>query len=191
MHGQVIVRPIVQPSQRHHLPRVLAMLLVRALLLVTLAVFSLKAVLLYALAVAIELHVLNFFDSFHHTFAQYCIQPEQAIPPQGDRAYEQANTYSNVISARFPWLELLVLNFTYHNAHHHRPSVPWWRLPALHRSLYGETHPAILPIVELVRSWHRNRVQRVYAQSYGAPGHGPQRGDTFIGAHGVSFLTVV
>jgi len=191
MHGQVIARPCLRRSQQHHLPRVGAMILLRGSLLVVLGSYSHKAVLLYALAVLIELHVLNFFDSFHHTFQQYHIASDERIPPQGDRAYEQANTYSNLISRRHPWLDLLVLNFTYHNAHHHRPSVPWWRLPALHLSLYGEATSAVLPVSKLFRSWHQNRVRRVHANDYGAPSSESDRAATFIGAHGVSFLTVV
>ena len=58
--------------------------------------------------------------------------------PRRDLRYEYENTYSNLLSERWRWLNLLVLNFPYHNAHHVRPGVPWYRLPALHRSLYGE-----------------------------------------------------
>jgi hypothetical protein len=62
----------------------------------------------------------------------------------------------------------------------------------VHRSLYGESNtPALLSSRELLATWHRNRVRRVFAEDYGAVGDGPRRGDTFIGAHGASFLTVV
>jgi fatty acid desaturase len=108
-----------------------------------------------------------------------------------DRAYEQGNTYSNLVSDRFSWLNTVTLNFGYHNAHHHRPSLPWWRLPALHRELYGEQSLAVLPVRELLATWHRNRVRRVYAEDYGAMGAGPDRAASFVGAHGVSFLTVI
>jgi fatty acid desaturase len=193
MRLQLICRPVFVASQRRHLPRVAAMLLLRAGLLMLVALYSVKAVLLYGLAVLLQMRLLNFFDAFHHTFEQYRVLPEEPIPLNGrSRAYEQANTYSNLISTRAPWLNLLVLNFVYHNAHHHRPSVPWWRLPAVHRSLYKENNtPALLTSRELLATWHRNRVRRVFAEGYGAVGEGPRRGDTFIGAHGASFLTVV
>ncbi len=169
------------------------MLVLRVGLLVLLGLYSVKAVLLYGLAVLLQMRVLNFFDAFHHTFEQHLVLPEEPIPLNGrTRAYEQENTYSNLISTRSPWINLLVLNFVYHNAHHHRPSVPWWRLPAVHRSLYGDNYtPALLTSRELLATWHRNRVRRVFAQDYGSVGEGPRRGDTFIGAHGASFLTVV
>jgi fatty acid desaturase len=171
---------------------VLSVLLLRVALLVMLASWSRRAALLYGAAVLLELHVLNFFDAFHHTFEQFVIEPGEPVSMDGrDRAYEQGNTYSNLLSDRFSWLNFFTLNFGYHNAHHHRPSLPWWRLPALHRELYGERSMAVLPVRELFASWHRNRVRRVYAEHYGAVGTGPDRAAGFIGAHGVSFLTVI
>ncbi len=192
MHLQVLVRPMYVPAQRRHLPRVLLVLAVRLALLALLASWSLRAALLYGLAVLLELHVLNFFDGFHHTFEQLVIKSEEPVSMAGrDRAYELANTYSNLISGRVPWLNALTLNFNYHNAHHVRPSLPWWRLPGLHRELYGETSLCVLPLRELLRTWHHNRVRRVCADDYGAVGTGSDRAASFVGTHGVSFLTVV
>jgi fatty acid desaturase len=196
MHLQVVWRPFLERSQHRYRPRAAAMLVARLGLLTLLGLWSVKALLLYGLAYLLFLHALNFFDAFHHTFDQYFVEPDQALPGS-DRtaAYEQGNTYSNLISRRWPWLNLLVLNFGYHNAHHQRASVPWYRLPAYHRELYGETGACELPMAELLSTWHRNRVRRVVAADYGGPGadgsgsHG--RADDFIGAHGVSFLTVI
>ena len=192
MHLQVIWRPFGVRSQRRYLPRAAGMLLVRGALLVLLALWSLKALILYFVAMLVLLHVLNFFDAFHHTFLQYFVEPEQPVPMDGrDRAYELAHTYSNLISRRHGWLNLLTLNFGYHNAHHQRPQAPWYRLPALHRELYGDRDLCVLPLRELLGTWHRNRVRRVAQEEYGAPGAGRGRADGFVGAHGVSFLTVV
>jgi fatty acid desaturase len=193
MHLQVIWRPFFVRSQRKHLLRVAAMLVVRSLLLALLGLWSWKALLLYVVATALLLHVLNFFDAFHHTFEQYFVAADEPVSMEGrDRRYELDHTYSNLISRRHPWLNLLTLNFGYHNAHHHRPSVPWYRLPAFHGDLYGGDHTrAVLPLSELLRTWHRNRVRRVSSDDYGAPGDGRGRADNFIGAHGVSFLTVM
>ena len=192
LHLQIVWRPILVAGQRRYLPRALGMLVIRSLSLLALAVWSIKAFVLYLLAYGLMLHVLNFFDAFHHSFEQYVVDPDQAVPKEGrDRAYEQTNTYSNLVSARRPWLNLLTLNFGYHNAHHERPATPWYRLPALHRALYGEDLQAVLPLRELVSTWHRNRVRRINAENYGVPGRGRHRGDSFVGTHGVSFLTVV
>jgi fatty acid desaturase len=193
MHLQVAIRPFFERSLRKYRLRVVAMLATRGALLACLWIWSPRAVFLYALAVLLELHVLNFFDAFHHTFEQLCVTPEEPINCGArDREYEQLNTYSNLLSERYAWLNALALNFCYHNAHHHRPSMPWWRLAALHRELYGGQTPAVLSVGELLFTWHRNRVVRVDAADYGVPGKGcAQRADAFIGTHGVSFLTVV
>jgi fatty acid desaturase len=193
MHLQVIWRPLFVSAQRRHLPRAAAMLALRGLLLALLGLWSLQALLLYVVATALFLHVLNFFDAFHHTFEQYFVAADEPVSMHGrDRQYELDNTYSNLISRRFPWLNLLTLNFGYHTAHHRRASVPWHRLPRFHEDLYGRDAPAVLPLAELLRTWHRHRVSRVACDDYGAPGAaGPRRADAFIGAHGVSFLTVV
>ena len=45
-------------------------------------------------------------------------------------------------------LNLLLLNFSYHNAHHERPIEPWYRLPALHARLYPGEHHQTLPMTE-------------------------------------------
>jgi fatty acid desaturase len=192
LHLQVIVRPILVHEQRRYLPRVLAMLLLRGSPLLALGSWSLKALLLYALAYALLLHLLNFFDAFHHTFEQYFVGADEPLSgPRPDRSYEMANTYSNLVSSRRPWLNALIVNFCYHNAHHERASAPWYRLPALHRSIYGEAHPSVMPLRELLFTWQRNRVRRVECDDYGVLGEGRSRADSFIGAHGVSFLTVV
>jgi fatty acid desaturase len=192
MHAQVVVRPFCDRTQRAYLPRVVGMLLLRGGLLVLLASSSVRAVLLYFVAYWLLLTVLAFFDAFHHTYEQFFVAAgafTHARRP--DRAYERANTFSNLISERHPWLNLLTLNFGYHNAHHERPGEPWFRLPAVHRELFEERPRALLPMRELFRTFHRNRLRRVLDDDYGAVAEGPGRADDFVGAHGVSFLSVV
>jgi fatty acid desaturase len=192
MHVQVILRPLLVQSQRPYLPRALLMLAVRVGLLSLLAWFSVKAALLYFVAYGLLLATLDFFDAFHHTFEQYFTDADAPVPlGDRDRNYEQANTYSNVVSASHPWLNLLTLNFGYHNAHHERASVPWYRLPALHNELFGGSKRELMSVAEVLHSFHRNRLKRVLDDDYGSVGEGPDRADRYIGAHGVSFLTVV
>ena len=192
MHLQVIVRPFVVPSQRKHLPRVLTMLACRLGLLALLATVSAKALVLYFIAYGCLLTTLNFFDAFHHTFVQYFTDADAPVPMNGrDRAYEQANTFSNVVSTRHPALNLLTLNFGFHNAHHERAAAPWYRLPALHAELFPDSPRELMPLRELLLTFHANRLRRILEDSYGEIASGPRRADHFIGAHGVSFLTVV
>ncbi|MBI1398201.1 MAG: fatty acid desaturase [Betaproteobacteria bacterium] len=193
MHAQLLVRPFVRRQERARRARVLVVAATRVALFATLFAFSPLALAGYALAYWLLLTTLNFFDAFHHTFDQYFTNDEHAVVPLNGRgrAYEQANTYSNVVSTRHPWLNLLTLNFGYHNAHHERAAIPWYRLPALHRELFGDDSRELLPLAELLRTFHRNRLKRVLDDDYGAVGTGPGRADGFVGAHGVSFLTVV
>ncbi len=192
MHAQVMLRPLFERSQREHRARALGVLALRSALFVALAWVSLQAALLYLLAYLLLMVVLNFFDAFHHTFDQYFIDAHEPIAMNGrDREFEQANTYSNVVSVYHPWLNLLTLNFGYHNAHHERAATPWYALPALNRDLFGDAPRELLPLSALLRTFHRNRLKRVLDDDYGSVGSGTGRADGFIGAHGVSFLTVV
>jgi fatty acid desaturase len=173
--------------------RVLLLLGIRLALMAALAWISLKAVLLYALAYMIFLTVLRFMDAFQHTYEVFASRSLEAAPadPRRDLRYEYENTYSNLLAERRRWLNLLVLNFPYHNAHHVRPSMPWYRLPALHHSLYGLADGQVITCRNLLASYHRHRVSRVLADSYGAVSATGDRAGSFLGAVGVSFLTAV
>ena len=91
------------------------------------------------------------------------------------------------------WLNLVWLNFGFHNAHHERPTAPWYRLPSFHKELYPNDYAQVITVRELLRSFHINRVKRVLSENYGqvyAPGT-ERRAEHFLGAVGVSFLTAV
>jgi fatty acid desaturase len=190
--GLVVAAPLSfgTATERCH---VLLLLAARAALFIVFASISVKALMLYALAYAIFMTVLRFLDAFQHTYDVYASRSMAEAPPDSarDLRYEQANTYSNLLSARWWWLNLLVLHFPYHNAHHMRPGVPWHRLPTLHRSLYGDTYEQVIPCRELVVSYHRYRVARVLAENYGSVSPTASRADNFLGAVGASFLTAV
>jgi fatty acid desaturase len=193
MHGYVVLLPFLKPERRAERRRVLAILAVRVALFGLLAWYSLKAVLLYAVAYMIMLHVLRFTDAFQHTYDAFAVLEGGDIPDDKvrDRDYEQKNTYSNVVSVAHPGLNLLLLNFSYHNAHHERPIEPWYALPKLHAQLFPGEYVQVLPMATLLRGYHRDRVSRVVSDDYGAVGEGPDKADGFLGAVGVSFLTAV
>lgn len=194
MHAQVLVSPFVDVDDalRAERPRVLLVLLSRTALFAGLYSLQPWSLLWFALAYLLFITVMNFGDAFHHTFDQYFISSDdQPVPMDGkDRAYEQRHTYSNLVSPQHPWLNLLTLNFGYHNAHHERASVPWYRLPGLHRELFADADLQLLPYRQLWRTFHRNRLARILDDDYGSVGAGERRADAFVGAHGVSFLTV-
>jgi fatty acid desaturase len=55
----------------------------------------------------------------------------------------------------------LTLNFGFHNAHHHRPTVPWYRLPAWHREKLKYDPEKVIPFFTQLKIFHKYRVQRV------------------------------
>lgn len=195
MRGFVIALPFMGDRKKSARGRVVGVAVVRLTAWALLAAWSLKALALYALAYLLFVHLLRFADCFQHTYDAYPILDDKPIPDDKvrDRAYEQANTYSDVVGLDAKWLNLVWLNFGFHNAHHERPVAPWYQLPALHRQLYADQSPQVVTVGELLRAYHRHRVTRVLAKDYGAvlPPGTPHRADGFIGAVGVSFLTAV
>jgi fatty acid desaturase len=189
MHALVLILPFVHAERRHLRGRVLSVLLVRGALFTALALVSVKALLLYAMAYLLFLHALRFMDVHQHTYALFeTLEAERRpLPPERDRAYEERNTFSNLISQRHPWMNLWTLNFGYHNAHHVHPTTPWYALPRLHRQLFGDSASHVLPMTALLKSYARYRVARVLnADPADAPIPPAER---FIGVVGVSFLT--
>ena len=196
MHFLVIILPFVRPEWHYKRLRLLVVLLIRMSLFALMAWISIKAWLLYLLAYSIMLTALRFADAFQHTYDVFL---DSELAQAGgkisdgklrDRAYEQANTYSNLTSISHPWLNLLFLNFPYHNAHHEKPIVPWFQLPQLHHELFGDpTKLPVIPMAKLLKAYHRHRVKRLQSDDYGALTN--DSADAFIGAAGVSFLTAL
>jgi len=195
MRAFVLALPFQDDRKRAARSRILGIATIRLMAIAVMAWWSLKALLLYFLAYLVFVTVLRFADCFQHTYDAYPILDNQPIPKDKvrDRVYEQANTFSNVVGLNNHWLNLIWLNFGYHNAHHERPTAPWHRLPAYHRELYPDDYAQLTPVVELLRSFHINRVRRILAADYGQvkPPGTPRRADEFLGAVGVSFLTAV
>jgi fatty acid desaturase len=192
MRGMIIAAPF-RLERTGERVRTVALLAVRVAFFTALAVVSLKGVLLYALAYLLFVTVLRFMDAFQHTYEVYVSQALESAPPdpRRDRRYEYLHTYSNLVSERLWILNLLVLNFSYHNAHHARPSEAWYRLPALHRSLYRPADRQVITCRELLVSFHRHRLARVLSDHYGEVAASGGRASGFLGAVGVSFLTAV
>ena len=192
MHGMQILAPFVYEDKRDQRGRVLRVAAVRFTLFALILWFAPLAAMGYVLAYLLMLTFLRFMDNFQHNYEIfYRLNDPAFVPPRkGDLQYEETHTYSNLLSARWPWLNLLALNFPYHNAHHARPTMSWHRLPAFHRQRYPEGCPQQLGFREQLVSFHRHRVARVLSQEYG-------EGDTVtqlrqreaVGVNALSFLT--
>lgn len=191
MHALVLILPFTLESRRHRRKRIILVLVSRVAFFAALASISWQILLFYPLAYLLFLHVMRFMDTHQHTFEIFETLEQERGPEakRFDRVYEHSNTFSNLISARYPWLNLLVLNFGYHNAHHERPTVPWYRLPAFHAECYGQDDSQMFPFLNLIRAYHRYRVLRVLNTDEGDEPVMHDQGKTFIGVDGVSFLT--
>ncbi|RLJ64932.1 fatty acid desaturase [Sulfurisoma sediminicola] len=191
MHAWVMLLPFMRAERRAERPRLLAILAVRGTAFALLAGFAPQGAALYVAAYLVMVTVLRFADCYQHTYDAFAILDKDKVPQDKlrDAAYEQANTYSNLVSVRLPALNLLLLNFAYHNAHHEEPAVPWHRLPALHRRLYGSTCAQAIPMAKLLAPFHRHRTGRVLSEDYGVVDAGNPA--AFKGAVAVSFLTAV
>lgn len=189
MHALVLVLPFLRADRRALRARVLTLLLVRVASFALLALISLKALAGYVLGYLLFLHLLRFMDVHQHTYdlAESLAAARLPLPAGRDRAYEERNTFSNPVSLRHPWLNLLWLNFGYHNAHHVHPTTPWYALPALHRELYGRSCAQALPFAALVQAYARHRVARVLNAD--PPDMRVDVPRDFVGVVGVSFLT--
>ena len=196
MHAYVMALPFIAEEKKHRRARVIAIITIRAAAFALLGWVSPIGLLGYAIAYMIMLHVLRFADAYQHTYDAFAILQGGDIPADKvrDHTYEQRNTYSNLVSVTHPLLNLLLLNFSYHNAHHERPIEPWYRLPRLHAELFPGDYVQVLPMTTLLAAHHRYRVKRVLSEDYGdvperPSGHLDPSG--FYGAVGVSFLTAV
>jgi fatty acid desaturase len=89
----------------------------------------------------------------------------------------------------------LILNFGYHNAHHAKPTTPWFDLPTLHRERFGDNPDTVIRLWPQLVMYHRYRRYRIF---HDAPGLKDVSGKDFLraaqsaqltGGNAASFLT--
>lgn len=181
-----LTAPFLDTQRRDERLRMIILVIVRGSLFILLGLVSLKALVLYFLAYTGMITVLRFMDALQHTYEAF---PAGLPFPKRDSAYEQANTFTTLISWRYWWLNLLVLNFGYHNAHHAVMKCPWHSLHELDRDLFTEKEVHYLTLPQLLKNYHRFRVYRISSsQGKAVDEQGNLTLDTFYGAVGVSFL---
>jgi omega-6 fatty acid desaturase (delta-12 desaturase) len=198
MHFIMVFASFIIPQRRQQRLRNVTVILIRGGLFALLAWLSLKAALLYCVAYMLMITVLRFMDGLQHDYP-YTLNlfTGERSPHKGDDAWEQEHTFSNVISFKHQWPNWLVLNFGYHNAHHARPTAPWFRLPSLHRQLFGDSPDNVIPLWPQLVLFHRYRCYRIF---HNAPGLPEVEGREFLqaaqqarvtGGNAASFLTAL
>ncbi len=196
MHGVMVLTSFVIPQRRNQRVRNVVVIMVRGGLFVTVAILFPKVALLYVVAYLITMHILRFMDSVQHDYPYSVTLFESSrAPHKGDAEWEQEHTFSNTLSMRFPALNLWVLNFGYHNAHHADMNQPFYRSPTLHAELPGDASAHVIPFVPQVKLYHRNRVTRIFNPQLENHPKGrdylrtAQSGSGPIGGNAASFLT--
>jgi len=191
MHLLVLILPFSMQNRKHLRRHVISIFLIRATLFALAAAYAPRILLLYPIAYMLMLLVLRFMDAFQHTYeiSATLDQPPGPEAKRFDAEYEHRNTFTNLHSTDYPWLNLLTLNFGYHNVHHDKPNQPWYRLPALQEELYGKDDTQCLPFKNQLMAFHRYRTQRMLNEDEGDLDILSNKGATFVGVDGVSFLT--
>jgi fatty acid desaturase len=196
MHFVMVFTSFIIPQRRNQRARNVTVIVIRGGIFLALLVFYPKVAFLCVIAYLLMMHALRFMDMLQHDYPYNATLFDYVSPPhKGDSKWEQTHTFSNPVSLRYPWLNVLTLNFGYHNAHHADMNVPWYRLPALHEALTGNDPQRVIPFRSQIRLYHRNRQLRV---------HNPQpadypKGEEYlraaqagigpIGGNAASFLT--
>jgi omega-6 fatty acid desaturase (delta-12 desaturase) len=162
MHFIIVFASFLIPQRRDQRARNLTVIVIRGSIFLTVVVFSPIAAFLYAVAYMLMIHILRFMDSLQHDYDANPILFEKNAPSRfGGRDSEQQHTFSNPLSMKHDWVNWLTLNFGFHNAHHTRPTVAWYRLPAYHRELFGSDPQRVIPFSAQLSIYHRYRVARV------------------------------
>jgi fatty acid desaturase len=162
MHFITMFTAFIVPQREDQLLRNVIVLLVRGGVFFTVLYYYPKVALLYFVAYMLMMHVLRFKDSVQHDYDGNPTLLEKDPPSRfGGRATEQAHTFSNPECLRYDWPNYFTLCFGFHNAHHQRPTVPWYRLPEYHREQWGTDPEKVIPFRVQLRMYHRYRVARV------------------------------
>lgn len=171
-----------------HAKNITTTFLVRSTVFILLGIISLKALLLYFCSYLGMITVLRWMDAFQHTYEAF---PVGTKLPKRDFDHEQLHTYSNLISLRYPWLNLLVLNFCYHNAHHAVMKCPWHSIPELDMKLFQNKSVNYISLSQQLANYHRYRVTRlITGQGHTTSDGGTKNYEQFYGATDVSFITL-
>lgn len=195
MHGIMVFTSFIIPQRRNQRRRNVTVIVIRGGLFLALCWFFPKVAVLYAVAYLLMMTVLRFMDSVQHDYSYNLTLFEFGKPPRkGDYAWEQEHTFSNPQSFRREWPNWLTLNFGWHNAHHADMKVPWYRLPAKHRELFGEDPELVIPLSAQLKIFHKQRVRRIVGNHTGNEPFGREylkaaRRAEVYGGNAASFLT--
>ncbi len=162
MHGIMMFSAFIIPQRRNQRLRQSIVILIRFSIFISVAVLWPKVAIGYVIAYILMMHVLRFMDALQHDYDSNPILFDESAPSRfGGRETEQQHTFSNPLSFKYNWPNWLVLNFGFHNAHHKRPTVPWYGLPAYYKENISDNPGSVIPFIQQIRMYHYHRVFRV------------------------------
>ena len=195
MHFIMVFSSFIIPQRKNQRRRNLSVILVRGGLFLSLLIWLPKVAALYVVAYILMMTVLRFMDSLQHDYPYSLTLFEFDKPPRkGDFEWEQEHTFSNPHTLKADWPNWFTLNFGFHNAHHEDMSVPWYRLPAKHRDMFGADPTVVIPLGAQLKIFHKQRVRRIFGNHEGDEPEGKafleaaRRAEVY-GGNAASFLT--
>lgn len=195
MHAIMVFTSFVIPQRRKQRRRNVTVILIRGSIFAALILFFPKVALLYAVAYLLMMTILRFMDSLQHDYPYALTLFEFGRPPRkGDFEWEQEHTFSNPHTYKDSIANWFTLNFGFHNAHHSDMTIPWYRLPAKHRELYGDDPTWVIPLHSQLKIFHKQRVNRITGNHEGDEPFGHDflvaaRNAEVYGGNAASFLT--
>jgi fatty acid desaturase len=162
MHVIMVFTSFVIPERRDQRARNVRVILTRGSIFFAVLIFYPKSALLYTVAYMMMMTILRFMDSLQHDYGYHLTLFTKETPPRkGDYEFEQEHSFSNPHSFSHESLNWFTLNFGFHNAHHAKPITPWWKLPEVHRELFGTDPGIVIPLWPQLKIFHKYRVTRI------------------------------
>jgi fatty acid desaturase len=195
MHTIMVFTSFIIPQRRKQRRHNLTVIMIRGSIFLIMIIFFPKIALLYIIAYMLMITILRFMDSLQHDYPYALTLFDSGNSPrEGDFAFEQEHTFSNPHTFNDSIVNWVTLNFGFHNAHHSDMTVPWYRLPAKHRELFGVQQANVIPLWSQLQIFHKHRINRIADNHQGDEPFGhdflvaAQRADVY-GGNAASFLT--
>ena len=162
MHFIMMFSAFIIPQRRKQRLRNAIVIIIRGGVFFSVLFIWPKVAIGYMAAYLIMMHILRFMDSLQHDYGSNPILFEEEHESRyGGRKTEQLHTFSNPASLSYDLPNWFTLCFGFHNAHHLRPTVPWYRLPAYYREKISNDPASVVPFKVQLKLYHKYRVNRV------------------------------
>jgi acyl-lipid omega-6 desaturase (Delta-12 desaturase) len=139
--------------------RLLSVIIIKIFILVSMLCVSSKSLVFCAIGSILQINTLRFFDAFQHVYESFHVSQS---PRRKSFEYEKKNTYTLVFPSYLEFIQVFILNFNMHNAHHLFPKVRWNNLPKINNKILDEYRWNHIPIGVAVSLYHKNRVKRLF-----------------------------